>query len=103
MVYALGEQVNLISYAKYFIFFHLNAGEYELTGPQRDFIFHAKPQSRYMTENKAAALICWWQQSEINAEYKEVLNQTVSGHQPKPQPGFESSSPVGFQTRHNNT
>lgn len=44
MVYAFGKQINLISYCKYFIFLHINTGEYEVICPQRDFIFHAKPQ-----------------------------------------------------------
>lgn len=40
---ALGTQINLTFYSNYFIF-HLNAGDYDVMGPQRDLVSHAKPQ-----------------------------------------------------------
>lgn len=44
MICAFGKQIDMVSYYKYFTFLHINAGEYEVTGPQGDFPFHAKPQ-----------------------------------------------------------
>lgn len=44
MIYAFGKQINSISYYKHFLFLHVNTGKCEAICPQRDFIFHAKPQ-----------------------------------------------------------